>query len=167
MATPYQGGFHAGERNASVSPCAQDADQDRAALDELTETIAELSRVAHARVIRAGQIVNEGAAQNPWITVAVAGLAGLALAFVLPKREVDTTRKLTSIAGYEIPPAYQIPLPNVHRPNLEPLTARLERLVDSISKIDPSTVSVPALQAARDWLTGLFSAVRARSASVR
>jgi ElaB/YqjD/DUF883 family membrane-anchored ribosome-binding protein len=165
MATPHQDGFNAADRNTSALAAKHDSDQDRAALEELSETIAELSRVAHARINRTARIVNESAANNPWATVAIAGLAGLALAVVLPKRETSKAHKLTSLAGYEIPPAYQIPLPNVHRPSLEPLTARLERLVDSISKIDPSTVSAPALQAARDWLTNVFAAVKARPVS--
>jgi hypothetical protein len=166
MATPYQSGFNAAERTVSVSPGPRDGSdgsEDRAALDELAETIAELSRVTRARLARAGEVVHESAAAYPWTTVALAGLAGLVLAMALPRRESNKGHQLTRIAGYDIPPAYRISLPKVHASGLEPLTARLERVVDSISRIDPSTVSLPALQSARDWLTNLFSSARSRS----
>jgi hypothetical protein len=165
MATPYQGGVNVAERSTAGSPGAREGDEARAALDELIGTVAELSRITQARVARAGRIVNENAAAHPWTTVALAGLAGLVLAIMLPKREATKAPKLTRIAGYDIPPAYQIPLPNVQARSLEPLTSRLERLVDSIAKIDPSTVSIPALQTARDWFTNLFSATRSQSGS--
>jgi hypothetical protein len=163
MATPYRSGFNAAERNTSVSPGARDGREDRAAFDELSATIAELSRVTQARLARAGEVAHDSAAAYPWTTVALAGLAGLMLAVALPRREASRANRLTRIAGYDIPPAYQISLPKVHAPSLEPLTARLERVVDSISKIDPSTVSMPALQTARDWLTNLFTSARSRS----
>ncbi|MGE0629803.1 MAG: hypothetical protein AB7O43_18515 [Hyphomicrobiaceae bacterium] len=134
------------------------------AFSELRDAIGELQTIAQRRLEQAGTQVHETIDARPWTSVVVAGLVGLALAVAVAPRRSRNDRRVRSIAGFDLPRSYQFSWPQFPAPHIpsvpsgytEPLTGRLERVVDSISKIDPSTLNMPAFDRIRNWVGSML-----------
>ncbi len=137
----------------------------RSELDSLVETIAGLSSQGAAAV---GAAAKDGVTtlrstieERPWMAIGVAVVAGAVLAsaivprsrrgFQFSDRSTYTTDDITATLRRAAE----------NRINPQPLISRFERLMDSISSIDPSAVtSSPAYDTAKTWLQSLAGSVR-------
>jgi ElaB/YqjD/DUF883 family membrane-anchored ribosome-binding protein len=143
----------------------EQGDDQIAMLSELKDVLTETAHVLQRRAEQASAKASAAASAHPWATVTLAaGLGALAAFALLPrrKRAERTWPYQPDLANLDIS-RFAAPLESRMRqlqanlPSAEPLTSRLERVLDSISKIDPAVVSMPSFGRAREWLQSVYS----------
>jgi hypothetical protein len=136
----------------------------RGELSILTDTIADMTA---KRLAQVEKLASEGTATlrsnietRPWAAMGIAAAAGALLAVV-------TTPKSSRGFRYNDAPSYNADdiAASVRRAaarvDIQPITSRLERLIDSISSIDPSVLtSSPAYDTAKTWLHSIATGLR-------
>ncbi len=157
-------------RRGTSGPNGTDADADtlsalRQELQNLTTTVADLTSKGAAR---AGELATAGTQRvrqdieaNPWTSIAIAAAAGAIIAFaVIPKRPRGF--RYNDRASYTMDDIGASLRQAAPRAGItQSLVARLERVVDSISTIDPAAVTAsPAYETAKTWIQTLLNGVR-------
>jgi ElaB/YqjD/DUF883 family membrane-anchored ribosome-binding protein len=137
----------------------------RSELESLTQTIADLTVRGTAAVENAA---SDGAAslretieQRPWMALGVAVAIGAVIAVaVVPKsrrgvRFGDTSTYNTDDIAATVRRAVE------RRVDTQPLISRLERMMESISSIDPATLTAsPAYETAKSWMQTMLANAR-------
>jgi hypothetical protein len=136
----------------------------REELSVLTETIASLTA---KRVAQVEKLASEGTATvrssietRPWTAMGIAVAAGALLAVItIPKSSGGF--RYNDAASYSADDIAASVRRAASRVNTQPLASRLERLVDSISNIDPSALtSSPAYETVKTWLGTMANGLR-------
>lgn len=148
------------QSSGGSGPAAISADdEDLAALEQLSEAVAELKAIVARKTQEAHVQTATTVRQYPFTSVLVAGAAGALVGLALTRRTAShrsyLSRAMAAVPSYEsiqrAIPSYQ----SLEGPTMSSLSRRLENLVDQISGIDPNSVGQPALDAAKD-LYGMF-----------
>ena len=97
---------------------------------------------------------------QPWAAIGIAAAAGALLALVtIPKSSRGF--KYHDVATYNTDDMLASARRAAARVDTQPITSRLERLVDSISNIDPSVVTTsPAYDTVKTWLSAIANGLR-------
>jgi hypothetical protein len=136
----------------------------REELSVLTETIASLTA---KRVAQVEKMASEGTATlrssietRPWTAMGISVAAGALLAVItIPKSSRGF--RYNEAASYNADDIAASVRRAASRVDTQPITSRLERLVDSISNIDPSVLtSSPAYDTAKSWLHTIATGLR-------
>jgi hypothetical protein len=136
----------------------------RAELSVLTESVASLTAVRLAQVEK---LAADGTATlrssietRPWAAIGLAAAAGALLAVVTISKSSRGFR-YNDAASYNAHDIAASVRRAAARVDTQPITSRLERLVDSISSIDPSILtSSPAYDTVKTWLNSIASGLR-------
>jgi hypothetical protein len=136
----------------------------RAELLVLTDTIADLTANRLAQVEKLASAGTKTLRSNietrPWESIAIAAAAGALLAVALVPKSTRGFR-YNDAASYNAGDIVASVRRAAARVDTQPITSRLERLIDSISSIDPSALtSSPAYDTAKTWLHTLATGLR-------
>jgi ElaB/YqjD/DUF883 family membrane-anchored ribosome-binding protein len=135
---------------------------------EFADLAQSVSDIAALRVAQAEQLAVEGTATlrsnieaRPFAAVGIAAAAGALLAVAVVPRKSRGFRYNDS-ASYNANDIEATVRRAISRGvDTQPITTRLERLVDSISSIDPSALtSSPAYDTAKTWLQAAVNSLR-------
>ena len=136
----------------------------REELSVLTDTIASLTA---KRFAQAEKLASDGTAAlrsnietRPWASMGIAAAAGALLAVAtIPKSSRGF--RYNDAASYNADDIAASVRRAAARVDTQPITSRLERLVDSISSIDPSALtSSPAYDTAKSWVQTIANGLR-------
>jgi hypothetical protein len=136
----------------------------RGELSLLTDIIADMTanRLAQAEKVAAdGTAALRSHIENrPWAAIGIAAAAGALLAVVtIPKSSRGF--RYNDASSYNADDIAASVRRAAARVDTQPITSRLERLVDSIGSIDPSVLtSSPAYDTAKTWLNAIASGLR-------
>lgn len=153
-------------------PAAGDTGEDRMAqLDELRRdlaaVVADAKRFAEVRVAQAEAAANDGLdiardtiRAHPMAAIAVATLLGAAVAVALTPASRKTSNWDKWVPGGLTTAHVQDMIANAQRSVSQSaagssMASALERVVESVSSIDPNTSLTPALEKAGAWLSAL------------
>ncbi len=136
----------------------------REELSDLTDTIANLTA---KRLAQVEKLASDGTATlrssietQPWASMGIAAAAGALLAVAIVPKSSRGFR-YNNAASYNIDDIVASARRAAARVDTQPITSRLERLVDSISSIDPAAVtSSPAYDAVKTWLGTIATGLR-------
>ncbi len=136
----------------------------REELSVLTDTIASLTA---KRLAQVEKLASDGTATlrsnietQPWVSVGIAAAAGALLAVLIVPKSSRGFR-YNDLASYNTDDIVASARRAAARVDTQPITSRLERLVDSISSIDPAVLtSSPAYDTAKTWLTTIANGLR-------
>jgi ElaB/YqjD/DUF883 family membrane-anchored ribosome-binding protein len=182
MPTPNSLGDHSNADINDASPDwdARDTDQHRSDLEALRQDLAavvgDLKKVVEARTAQATATAKAGVEQgldaardtirsHPVTAVTVALLVGAALAIaIIPARRPPTTRQRLAewvpATGAQVTQfAHGVQDRVRSSGTMASLGSALERVIESVSSIDPKTSLAPALKQAGTWFSSLKSAL--------
>jgi ElaB/YqjD/DUF883 family membrane-anchored ribosome-binding protein len=135
--------------------------------DELSLLSETIAGVAANRLAEVEQLASEGTANlrssietRPWAAMAIAGTVGALLAvMIIPKSSRGF--RYNDTASYNVDDIAASVRRAAARVDTQPITSRLERLVDSISSIDPSALtSSPAYDTVKTWVGTIANGLR-------
>ena len=149
----------------AVSPEQDRVSELRGELEGLTRTISDLTALSAARIERLSATSVAGLRgtieSQPWMSLGTAAALGAVLAIAIVPKRAQGFRggSFSSYDPYAIAASMRKAV--ARGIDTQPLTSRFERLVDSISSIDPSAVtSSPAYDTAKTWLQAFVSGAR-------
>ena len=136
----------------------------REELSALTDTIADMTAKRLAQVEKLASdstaTLRSSIETQPWVSVGIAAAAGALLAVIIVPKSPRAFR-YNDIATYNADDIAASVRRAAARVDTQPITSRLERLVDSISSIDPSVLtSSPAYDTAKTWLNTIANGLR-------
>jgi ElaB/YqjD/DUF883 family membrane-anchored ribosome-binding protein len=137
----------------------------RSEIESLTQTISDLTARGTAAVENAASdgatSLRETIEHRPWMALGVSAAVGAVIAIaVVPKtrrgvRFGDASSYNTDDIAATVRRAVE------RRVDTQPLVSRFERMMDSISSIDPATLTAsPAYETAKSWLQTLLANAR-------
>lgn len=127
----------------------------RAEFAKLSQLVSDMAESAQKQVSELGtagvQTLRSNIEAQPFLAMGVAAAGGALLALaVLPRGSKFRYDDMSTYNRRDIAEAVRNSARNI---DTRPLTSRFERLVDSISSIDPSAItSSPAYDTAKTWL---------------
>lgn len=146
-------------------------DQDQSRISELRDELSVLTdTIADMTAKRLAQVENLASAgtktlrsnieTRPWESMVIAAAAGALLAVAIISKSSRGFR-YNDAATYNADDIVASARRAAARVDTQPITSRLERLIDSISSIDPTVLtSSPAYDTAKTWLHTLATGLR-------
>jgi hypothetical protein len=134
--------------------------------EDVSRLAGVVAHVAERRIARTRASAEIGMRERPWVTVSVAAAMGFLLALALaPRKPRGLNQHWRSQAWQDRLPDFDLrelgryaQLPRAHQLSAEPIASRFEQFMDSLSRIDTSSVTAPALEKIKDWYGSMRSA---------
>lgn len=153
--------------NGTNDPKAIDHTRIAELRDELSELTDLISSLTAKRLAQVEKLASDGTAAlrsnietQPWASMAIAAAAGALLAVAIVPKSSRGFRYYNA-ATYNVDDIVASARRAAARVDTQPMTSRLERLVDSISSIDPAVVtSSPAYDTVKTWLGTIANGFR-------
>lgn len=135
---------------------------------ELSELGESFTQIAETRTARIQKFAGETTASlrsnieaHPWTSVGLAAAAGAIVALAVVPKTPRSSRAYTAASFNADDIAASVRGAMSRVVNTEPIASRFERVMDSISKIDTTSLtSSPAYETAKTWLQSAVNAGR-------
>jgi len=135
--------------------------------EDVSRLAGVVSHVAERRIARTRATAEITMRDHPLATVSLALVAGFLVGLaVIPRREQREHGMLSGLRSgmrdWELPDLsrYAPRMPAASSISAEPITSRLEQVLDSLSRVDTGSIASPAMEKLKDWYGTFMSKVR-------